>query len=254
MELDDRRRALRDTFIEQRGFWAPPFEAMLQADPDFLQAYLDYSMVPWRNGVLEPKVKEFVYIAADASTTHLHADGTRAHIRSALKRGATREEIMEVLELVSVVGIHSCNLGVPILVEELATAGRPVPAELSERGQAAKQNFLDARGYWAPAWDGVAALDPDFLDAYVAFSSKPWKDGVLDPKVKEFVYIAADASTTHLHEIGTRGHIRSALKHGATREEIMEVLELVSVLGIHTLTLAAPILVEELATADPAAV
>jgi hypothetical protein len=31
----DRRRELREAFIAARGFWAPPFEAILDADPDF---------------------------------------------------------------------------------------------------------------------------------------------------------------------------------------------------------------------------
>jgi hypothetical protein len=37
-----------------------------------------------------------------------------------LKLGATVEEIMEVLKLCVAQGVQACNLGVPILVEELA--------------------------------------------------------------------------------------------------------------------------------------
>jgi alkylhydroperoxidase/carboxymuconolactone decarboxylase family protein YurZ len=75
--------------------------------------------VPWTHGVLEPKVKEMIYIAFDVAATHLYEPGLRAHIRNALGLGATKEEIMEVIELVSVIGIHACAVGVPILVEEL---------------------------------------------------------------------------------------------------------------------------------------
>ena len=49
--------------------------------------------------------------------------GLRQHIRNALDYGATREEVLEVIELASVIGIHSCTVGVPILVEELAAGG-----------------------------------------------------------------------------------------------------------------------------------
>jgi hypothetical protein len=36
--------------------------------------------------------------------------------------------VLEVIELASVIGIHSCNVGVPILVEELAaTTNGTVP-------------------------------------------------------------------------------------------------------------------------------
>jgi alkylhydroperoxidase/carboxymuconolactone decarboxylase family protein YurZ len=43
----------------------------------------------------------------------------RRHIKAALKLGATVEEIMEVLKLSVVQGVEACNLGVPILAEEL---------------------------------------------------------------------------------------------------------------------------------------
>ena len=56
----------------------------------------------------------------DASFTHMYAPGTRRHIKAALKLGATMEEIMEVLKLCVSQGVEACNLGVPILAEELA--------------------------------------------------------------------------------------------------------------------------------------
>ena len=71
-------------------------------------------------------MKELIYIAIDAATTHLYEPGLRQHMRNALNYGATKEEIMEVLELVSVLGIHACTLGVPVLIEELAAAGKEI--------------------------------------------------------------------------------------------------------------------------------
>jgi alkylhydroperoxidase/carboxymuconolactone decarboxylase family protein YurZ len=67
-------------------------------------------------------VKELILIAANVATTHLYAPGARRHMQNALKLGATREEILEVIELVSVLGIHAANMGVPILAELLAKA------------------------------------------------------------------------------------------------------------------------------------
>jgi alkylhydroperoxidase/carboxymuconolactone decarboxylase family protein YurZ len=71
-------------------------------------------------GVLPAKEIELLSIALDASYTQMHAPGTRRHIKKALKAGATLDEILEVLKLCVVQGIQACNLGVPILVEELA--------------------------------------------------------------------------------------------------------------------------------------
>ena len=80
--------------------------------------------MPWKKGPLEPNFKEPIYIAIDAATTHLYEPGLRQHIRNALRYGVTKEELMEVLELVSVLGIHACTMGVPALMEELDAAGK----------------------------------------------------------------------------------------------------------------------------------
>jgi alkylhydroperoxidase/carboxymuconolactone decarboxylase family protein YurZ len=243
------RQALRAAFIERRGFWAPPWQAILELAPELLSAYLEFSTVPWRRGALPPRVKELIYLAIDASTTHLHAAGARAHIAAALRQGATAAEVTEVIELVSALGMQTAALAAPILVEELAKAGTPVPSQLTARQQQVKDRFVAERGSWSAAWDAVLLLDPDFLDAYRAFAGVPWAAGVLEPKTKELVCLAVDASTTHLHEEGTRAHLRAALRYGATAAEVLEVIELTSVLGIHSATLAMPILLDELAHA-----
>ena len=248
-ELDDRQRALREAFIGLRGYWAPFWEDLLRLDPAFFEAYLDFSGVPWREGGLPAKVKELIYIAVDAATTHLYEPGVRLHIRNALKHGAIREEILEVLQLAAAVGVHSCTFGVPLLVEELRQAGvaDPVPTgPLSVRQEALKRAFAELRGFWTPVWEDILRLTPEFLAAYMQFSSLPWRGGPLEPKVKELIYIAVDAATTHLYEPGLRVHMRNALQRGATREEILEVLELVSVIGMHSCALGVPVLLEEL--------
>ena len=58
--------------------------------------------------------------ARPVTSPALRGRRTRRHIRGALSAGATRDEILAVLQAVSVLGIHSMSLGAPILVEELA--------------------------------------------------------------------------------------------------------------------------------------
>jgi len=119
--------------------------------------------------------------------------------------------------------------------------------ELSEKQKQLKERFTKERGYWSEEiWSPVLRLDADFFETYLNLSAHPWKKGVLPPKIKEFIYIAIDVAVTHLYEPGIRQHIGNALKYGATKEEIMEIFELVSVLGIHTCTTSVPILIEEL--------
>lgn len=119
-KLSERQKQLKERFIKERGYWSEGLWAnVLRLDEDYFEAYLNFSSVPWKKGVLPPKVKELIYIAVDAATTHLYEPGLRLHIINALKYGATKEEIMEVFELISVMGVHSCTVGVPILMEEL---------------------------------------------------------------------------------------------------------------------------------------
>jgi|SRR5581483_4681222 len=250
MATSERKRQLRDAFIDARGFWTPFWDGLLELDEDFFEAYTTFSSVPWRSGPLEPKVKELVYIAVDSAATHMFEPGIRQHVRLALGHGATAEEIMEVLELTATLGIHACTVGVPILVEELEAAGRPLSRELTERQREVKTEFERTRGYWNEFWDELLLLDAEFFDAYTRFSGVPWTSGVLEPKVKELIYTAFDVAATHLYTPGLRQHIRNALGYGATREEVLEVIELASVIGIHSCAVGVPILLEELAAAE----
>jgi alkylhydroperoxidase/carboxymuconolactone decarboxylase family protein YurZ len=103
-----------------------------------------------------------------------------------------------------------------------------------------------ATGDWNPTWDLLQEMDPDYLEAFLAFRAVPQRNGPLEQKYKEMIFIAINAATTHLHGPGVRRHIQNALRAGATKEEILEVIELTTIMGIHSMTLAAPILKEEM--------
>lgn len=252
--LTPRQEEIKAKFIEVRGTWGESWEAILRLDPEFLLAYLGFSAVPWRTGTLEPKVKEFIYITVDANATHMYVPGVRQHVKAALAAGATGAEIMEVLEMSATLGIHAMTVGVPVLMEVLAEKGlRTGAGALTERQEQVKAEFTRNRGYWDRLWDGVLELDPELLAAYTEFSSVPWRTGSLEPKVREFIYIAFDTAATHLYVTGLKAHIENAIGYGATAREILEVMEIASVLGIHAVTTAAPILAEELALRDGSA-
>ena len=102
-----------------------------------------------------------------------------------------------------------------------------------------------ATGDWNPMWDLMMEMDPDYLEAFLAFRAVPQRNGPLEQKYKEMIFIAINAATTHLHGPGVRRHIQNALRAGATKEEILEVIQLTTIMGIHSMTLAAPILKEE---------
>jgi alkylhydroperoxidase/carboxymuconolactone decarboxylase family protein YurZ len=250
MALTERQQHIKDEFIAVRGTWSTAWQEILELDAEFLRAYLDWSAVPLRKRQLEPKVREFIFIAADAAATHLYEPGIRQHVRAALDLGASAAEVMEVLELTSTLGIHACNIGIPLLIDVLTEEGkRAGPAPLSPHQEQLKAQFMASRGYWHEFWDGLLELDEELFAAYLDFSSVPWRTGVLEPKVKELVYIAFDAAATHLYVPGLKLHMRNAVRLNATSAEIIEVLEIVSLIGIHAATVGVPILAEELARA-----
>jgi len=112
---------------------------------------------------------------------------------------------------------------------------------------------LRAIGEWNPNWEPFYELDPGWTEKFMAMGLAPMLAGALDAKTIEFIAIAVDASCTHLYAPGVRRHIRKALELGATKEEITAVLQLTSVLGIHTMSLSAPMLLEELAAREAGA-
>ena len=107
------------------GDWNPMWDTLADLDPDYLEAFLAFRSIPQTNGPLEQKYKELIFIAINVATTHLWPSGVRRHIQNALKAGATKEEILEVMQLTSIMGIHSMALGVPILQEEIEKSAMP---------------------------------------------------------------------------------------------------------------------------------
>jgi len=253
MTSSARQQEIKDAVTEAGGAWDEGWEAVLQLDPGFLQAYLDFARVPERKHHLDAKTRALIGLAVNAAVTHLHVPAVRQHIRAALRAGASTAEIMEVLECTATLSIHAMNVGVPVLTEVLAERGeRAEAAPLDHYQQRLKDEFTVSRGYWNSTWDETLELDPELFDAYTGFSSYPWRNGSLSPKMREFVYLAFDTSATHLYRVGLKLHIENALRYGATVAEILEVMEIASSIGMQSVTTAAPILLEEAAALDPA--
>jgi alkylhydroperoxidase/carboxymuconolactone decarboxylase family protein YurZ len=236
---------LQTRWVEAFGYWDENLADMVRLDPVFFESYLTLATVDQRSGALEPKVREFIHIAIDGAATHLFLPGLRRHVARAVELGATDAELMEVFELTATLGIHAANAGVPILLEVLAETGdAPDVFDLDPRQQQLKSDFETNRGYWNPMWDGMLKFSPDFFEAYLEYSSVPWKHGGLEPKVKELIYCAFDVASTHLWLSGLKLHMRNALGYGATPDELMEVIQIASVLGAHAFEHAMPALRE----------
>jgi alkylhydroperoxidase/carboxymuconolactone decarboxylase family protein YurZ len=227
----------------ENGPWDDAFAQLREWDASWAETCFKMTTAPWREGVLSRKLVELICVAINAACTNLNPDGTRRHIRKALAAGATRDEILMILKMASVMAIHSCSLGAPILLEEAKAVGvEPKPAPPAPTPACDR---MKAAGQWNSAWDPFLELDPAWTDAFMATGVGIYASGVLSSKDVELLSIACDASFTHMYAPGTRRHIRNALKVGATVEEIMEILKLCVGQGVQACNLGVPILAEE---------
>lgn len=198
MAAKDEEKLLREQFASRLGDDAfhAGWESLLSLDRPLFRASLSLASVPRQKSHLSPKNQSLISLAVDSAATHLYAPGIRTHVAAALKEGATIHEVLEVIELSSTLGIHACNIGVPLLVEVLKEEGKyeeEITRPYDEKQEKLKAEFTEKRGYWHTFWEDFLRLDPEFFEAYLEFSSLPWvKDvdgngqpgrGALDPKV-----------------------------------------------------------------------
>ena len=231
----------------ETGPWDHPALAKLRDwDPAWAVTCEKMTANPWTAGVLPRKFIEIVSIALCAACTNLDPEGTRRHVRAALDAGATREEILMVLKMASLLAIHSCSLGAPIILEEAKAAGVPPVKRPTASPPSPAIDAVRAMGQWNQAWDPFVELDAVWTDEFMATGASIYASGVFTPKEVELLSIAFDASYTHMYAPGTRRHIKGALAAGATIEEIMEVLKLCVVQGVQACNLGVAILAEEL--------
>ena len=240
----------RPGVVDDAGPFDAAFDTLRAWDPDWADACRRMASDPWQSPVLPLKLVELICVGLNAACTNLNWEGTRRHIGRALDAGATREEVLFVLKCATVMAIHSCSLGAPILLEEAKAAGvAPAPASRSTPAC----DRMKQMGQWNDAWDPFLDLDPGWTDSFIAAGVGIYAHGVLPAKDIELLSIAFDASFTHMYAPGTRRHIRAALRTGATVEEVMAVLKLCVGQGVQALNLGVPILAEELAARAGAA-
>ncbi len=116
-----------------------------------------------------------------------------------------------------------------------------VPTKASAKDQATNP--------WGSSLNKLKEWDPKGAELLLRVGTNPWTSGVLPHKEVELIYLALNCACTNLDEEGTRRQIRAALDAGATRDEILLVLKCGVGLAVHSCSLGAPILLEEMKAA-----
>lgn len=99
---------------------------------------------------------------------------------------------------------------------------------MDERATALLERIRAARGYVLPTHEFLAGRHPEFLEGYDAFFSSAMSEASpLSRREREFVLMAADMALGADPAV-VRGHVKRAIEHGATDDEVLAVVELTS--------------------------
>jgi alkylhydroperoxidase/carboxymuconolactone decarboxylase family protein YurZ len=218
----------------------PGWRALVEQDPEFADAYSDYLAACVHTEVLEPRIRELLLLAHDATVTVLDAEGIEIRVRRAREEGASEQEVLDVLKLLTLISIHSVTTGLPMLYG----------AHEFPRPEQTRDRYWDDFEARLPGFNGMFAHAlPRVFDAYRRLGRTLWRSGRgrsgrgrsgrgrsegLAPKWRELVLVVADLSTSHLYASGARLHIHAAIRHGATRAEVAAAIALAVPCGART--------------------
>ncbi|GAA5231964.1 carboxymuconolactone decarboxylase family protein [Verticiella sediminum] len=234
------RERIKAHFMAERGYWRPWTEALLVHNPAFLERYASYAGHPARHGPLSERMVELIYVALDASATHLFGAGLRTHMERALAVGATPADIFDVLHLVTAQGLDAVCQSVDILASEagwqaarIETAGESTP--VSQPRERARR-LLPGRN---AAIDHLAVADPGYLEAMLDFLEQGRPGTGLAPVERAIVETALHACFTGFDPAALRSAVRGALDLGASDRALLQAIQLGAHLAVHGAALGA---------------
>ncbi|SCU74817.1 conserved hypothetical protein [Cupriavidus necator] len=220
--LQTDRAAIKAEFVRERGYWRPWTETLLREHPAFLRAYARYAGHPARRGPLSERMVELIYIALDASGSHLFEPGLRTHMTRALDLGVRPAELFDVLHLVAAQGLDGVTQAAALLAEECGLA--------PDSGHAC-----------GDALSALRALDPDYAAAVHEFLALHGPGDGLSAAEKCLLRVALAACFTAHHPEALRQHLREGLRFGLQRAELLQAIQLGAHLAVHGTALGAQV-------------
>ncbi len=99
----DKAEALIEKMKKDRGYIYPEWEFAARNDPDFVEAYNDLYRAALNDGrALDAKTRELIALGILAYRGE--AEAVVAHIRRAIRLGASQQEILEAVETAIIPG------------------------------------------------------------------------------------------------------------------------------------------------------
>ncbi|MEJ5149467.1 carboxymuconolactone decarboxylase family protein [Comamonas sp. MYb396] len=225
-ELDT--AAVEALYRQERGYWRPWNAQLLARRPAFLQAYAHYAGYPARSGGLSERMVELVYVALDASASHLFASGLKLHMQKALACGASNDDLLDVLTLVCLQGAGATAAA---LDEVAQVYGLPPEAEPTE-------------GQQPDLWARLQAIDPAYFGHLQALASTAESGQGLSAGERCLITIALHACFTAMQPEALRAALQQAHGLGVAREAAVQVIQMGAHLAVHGTALGITVLAE----------
>ena len=96
-----------------------------------------------------------------------------------------------------------------------------------------RAEFERLHGYWDERLQALLDLDPRLFAVHAGLVGVAERHGVLPTGIRHLVHLAVAVAATHLYGPGIEQHFRNALRHGASSQELLAVLQIASTLGTH---------------------
>jgi alkylhydroperoxidase/carboxymuconolactone decarboxylase family protein YurZ len=117
-EKSKKTKAILERIEKERGFVRLWPKLLAERDPDYMECLHNVTThALHKRDHLPRKMKEIIIICLNAFDYYEY--GFRIHVRSALKAGVTEDELLDALEVVGVLKVHSLTSMLPVLVEEV---------------------------------------------------------------------------------------------------------------------------------------
>jgi hypothetical protein len=190
---------LRRKFISTFGDDAfhSGWQSLLSVDPEFFDAATTLAALPFQKRTLGRRYQVLIALAANIATTPFDATAIRDYITAAWRASLPAPMILEAIELASAVGINTCYIGVPLLVEVLDEIEKEkalrTPSTSSSSDGSQEQPREEPHYKLSSAdtfWNNFERLDPDFAQAFIRLTCVPETKyvygqlkGALEPKV-----------------------------------------------------------------------
>ena len=128
--MSEKSKRLLEMMMKKRGYIYPSYRMLAEDDPEFLETYDKlYELAMLRTRIFPEKIKELFFICAIAARNPGDNSGMKNHMKRALEKGATKEEILEALKCAFIPGgaltlLYSINTLIDVIKERDASIGR----------------------------------------------------------------------------------------------------------------------------------